>query len=391
MPEWLLALNVGSSSVKFAAFPRAAGTDLLRGAVSDIDDQPQLRLRRAGEAPSVISCGAHVTDLRAAIGHALDATFSCLDRSTLVAVGHRIVHGGGAFTTPTLLNADVIEALRRLEPLAPLHQPASLAAIDLITRREPQLRQFGCFDTAFHAAQPDLNQVFALPEELAKRGVRRYGFHGLSYEHVADVLRSRYDGGGRAVVAHLGAGASLCAMKDGVSVATTMGMTPLGGIPMATRPGDMDPGVILYLMEELAMSGLEVRDLLYRRSGLLGLSSESGDMQRLLASKSPQAARAVTYFVEAIQREVAALAGALSGIDTFVFTGGIGENSAVIRSHICAACAWMGVRINEDLNDTPAREIKEIQETEDAVRVVVVPTDEEAMIAKQIREVMAAA
>lgn len=300
----------------------------------------------------------------------------------LVAVGHRIVHGGAEFTGPTLLNAEVIEALRRLEPLAPLHQPASLAAIDLVTRRGPDLRQFGCFDTAFHAAQPDLNQVFALPAELVRRGVRRYGFHGLSYEHVAGVLRSRYGGGGRAVVAHLGAGASLCAMKNSVSVATTMGMTPLGGIPMATRSGDIDPGVVLYLVQELAMSGLELRELLYRQSGLLALSSESGDMQRLLASKNPQAARAVAFFVEAVQREIAALAGALGGIDTLVFTAGIGENAALIRERICAACAWFGVRIDPARNDASA---DEIHLADSPVRVVVVAADEEAVICAQLR------
>lgn len=385
MDEWLLALNVGSSSVKFAAFPRVQGGAIFRATIVNIGSGPRLRIRHAGGPLSEEPCGAHVYDLHSAVGHALDVTFACLDQSMLTAIGHRIVHGGVDFTRPTLLSVDVIEALQRLGPLAPLHQPASLAAIDLVTRRAPQVRQFGCFDTAFHAAQPDLNQVFALPEDLAKRGVRRYGFHGLSYEHVAEVLRSRYGDGGRAVVAHLGAGASLCAMKDGLSVATTMGMTPLGGIPMATRPGDIDPGVVLYLMEELAMSGLEIRELLYRQSGLLALSSESGDMQRLLASKSPQAALAVAFFVEAVQREIAALAGALGGIDTLVFTAGIGENAALIRERICAACAWFGVRIDPARNDAGA---EDIHQAGSAIRVAVVAADEEAVISRQLRRAL---
>lgn len=387
MPEWLLALNVGSSSVKFAAFPRASGPELLRGSVSHIADQPQLRLRRAGEALSVTSCGTLVTDLRTAISHALDATFSCLDRSEMVAVGHRIVHGGADFTRPALLTSETVEALHQLEGLAPLHQPASLAAIDLVALRAPGVRQFGCFDTAFHATQPRLNQIFALPRELVEGSVRRYGFHGLSYEHVAQVMRQRYGGGGRAVVAHLGAGASLCALKDGVSVATTMGMTPLGGIPMATRPGDLDPGAILFLLEELGMRVSEVRDLLYRQSGLLGLSAESGDMQTLLASSRPEAAEAVSFFVESVQREIASMAAALGGIDALVFTAGIGENAPAIRARIGAACTWMGVCIGQALNDASA---EEIHEAGSAVRVLVVRADEETVIAGHARTMLMA-
>jgi len=385
MPEWLLALNVGSSSVKFSAFPRAAGSELLRGAVSSVDEQPQLTLRRAGEVLSVSSCGALVTDLRTAIEHALDAALSCLDRSKLVAVGHRIVHGGADFTRPTLLTTETVEALSQLERLAPLHQLASLAAIDLVARRAPDVPQWGCFDTAFHATQPRFNQVFALPAELAARGVRRFGFHGLSYEHAAQVMRQRFGGGGRAVVAHLGAGASLCALRHGVSVATTMGMTPLSGIPMATRPGDLDPGAILYLLEELGMSISEVRDVLYRRSGLLGLSSESGDMRRLLASARPQAAEAVSFFIESVQREIASLAAALGGVDTLVFTAGVGEHVPVVRAGIGAACAWLGVRIDSALNEANA---DEIHVPGSAIRVAVVRADEEAIIAKHLRDTL---
>jgi acetate kinase len=386
MSEWLLALNVGSSSVKFAAFPLSAGPELLRGSVSNIDSHPQLRLRRAGEASSATSCGAVVADLGTAIRHAIEVTFSCLDCSAVAGVGHRIVHGGAAFTSPALLTTETVEALHQLEGLAPLHQRAGLSAIDHVARRAPDVRQYGCFDTAFHATQPRLNRLLALPMELAERGVRRYGFHGLSYEHVAQVLTQRYGGVGRAVVAHLGAGASLCALKDGVSVATTMGMTPLSGIPMATRPGDLDPGAVLFLFEELGMSSAEVRNLLYRKSGLLGVSGESGDMRTLLTSARTQAADAVALFIECVQREIASLAGALGGIDTLVFTGGIGEQAPLVRARIGSACAWMGVTVDQALNDANA---EEIHEAAGAVRVLVVRADEETVIAGHVRNALA--
>lgn len=390
MPEWLLALNVGSSSVKFAAFPCAGGSELLRGAVFSIDDHPQQRLRRQGEATSTRPCDAVVTNLLSAIDHAIDLVFSSLDHSMMAGVGHRIVHGGAEFIAPTVLTPEVVTALVQLEPLAPLHQPASLAAIDLVSRRAPDALQIGCFDTAFHVAQPRTSRMLAIPRAMERRGVRRYGFHGLSYQHVAEVLAHRYgaNAGGRAVVAHLGAGSSLCALREGVSVATTMGMTPLGGIPMATRSGDLDPGVVLYLLEEVGLGASDIRDVLYRRSGLLGVSEESGDLRTLLASERPQSSEAVTYFVECVQREIASLAGVLSGLDTIVFTGGIGENASTIRGRISAACAWMGVHVDEKRNEASA---DEIQAADSAVRVVVVKADEEAVIAAQVRESISAA
>ena len=387
MSDWSLALNVGSSSVKFAAYPAASGAELLRGSVFDLDGQPQLRLSRSGVTTSTTPCGALVTDLCSAIDHAIDVAFSFLDHAGLMGVGHRIVHGGDQFVKPTLLTSEVVSALHRLEALAPLHQPASLAAIELVSRRAPDVRQFGCFDTAFHSSQPRINRTFALPGNLAERGVRRYGFHGLSYEHAAQVLRQRYGGGGRAVIAHLGAGASLCALKDGISVATSMGMTPLGGIPMATRSGDLDPGAVLYMLDALGMSTSQLREVLYRQSGLLGLSGESGDLQVLLASPRVQAAEAVAFFIESIQREVASLAGAVGGIDTLVFTAGIGERAPVVRARIGAACAWMGVCIDQALNDANA---DEIHAPTSAIRVLVVPADEEAMIAKHMRVLLLA-
>lgn len=386
MSAWLLALNVGSSSVKFAAFPRLGGRELLRGSVSNVGDDPQLTVRREGEASTLTAPAAQVSDLPSAIDHALETVFSHHKRAALAGAGHRIVHGGALFTGPALLTPETIAALRRLEPLAPLHQPASLAAIDLLAQRAPGIPQWGCFDTAFHARQPRLNQIYALPAEVTARGVRRFGFHGLSYDHVAHVLAERYGGGGRTVAAHLGAGASLCALKDGASVATSMGMTPLGGIPMATRPGDLDPGALLYLFEELAMSATDVRALLYQRSGLLGVSGESGDMRALLASTRPQAGEAVALFVEAVQREIASLGGALGGIDTLVFTGGVGEHAPLIRARVCAACAWMGVTLDPDLNQSNA---DEIHAAGSAVRVAIVAADEEATIIRQLRDALA--
>lgn len=385
MSDWLLALNVGSSSVKFAAHPVDSGAEFLRGAVSEIGVQPQLRVWRTGGADSTTPCGAFVTDLHSAIEHVIDVVFSLLDPAELVGVGHRIVHGGDQFVTPILLASDVVLALHRLKALAPLHQPASLAAIEIVSRRASYAPQFGCFDTAFHSTQPRVNRILAVSGVVAERGVRRYGFHGLSYEHAAEVLRHRYGGGGRAVVAHLGAGASLCALKDGISMATTMGMTPLGGIPMATRSGDLDPGAVLYMLDALGMSASQVREMLYRQSGLMGLSGESGDLQILLASSRAQAAEAVAFFVESVQREIASLAGALGGLDTLVFTAGIGERAPIVRARIGAACAWMGVRIDPELNEGNA---DEIHDPKSAIRVLIVRANEEAMIINHMRPLL---
>jgi acetate kinase len=386
MADWLLVLNVGSSSVKFAAFPALPGPELLRGAVTLVDGDVQLSMREGATATKTIARIKAENDPRNSAEHAFEAAVSVLGASGLAGVGHRIVHGGADFAEPVRLNAEIVAQLRRFEPLAPLHQSFSLAAIDLISRRAPGAPQVGCFDTAFHLDQPRLNVVLPIPRELTERGLRRYGFHGLSYQHVAAELRRRYGADcGRVVAAHLGAGASLCALRDGRSLATTMGMTPLGGVAMATRSGDLDPGVVLYLLEESGMSARDVRDLLYHRSGLSGISGESGDMQKLLASTRPEAAEAVAYFIERAQREIASLAGALGGLDTLVFTGGIGEHAKTIRSRICAACAWMGISLDEALN---AGDAAEIQTPQSGVRIAIVCADEEAVIASAMRGVL---
>lgn len=388
MAAWLLVLNVGSSSVKFAAFPALPGPELLRGAVTLIDGEVQLSMREGATATKTIERAKGDKDPRNGAERAFEAAVGALGVSGLVGVGHRIVHGGTDFAEPVRLDAGTVGLLRQLVPLAPLHQSFSLSAVDLVSRRAPGVAQVGCFDTAFHLDQPRLNAVLPIPRELFERGLRRYGFHGLSYQHVSAEMRRRYGGecGGRVVAAHLGAGSSLCAIKDGRSVATTMGMTPLGGIAMATRSGDLDPGVLLYLLDEVGMSARDVRDLLYRRSGLSGISGESGDMEALLASARPEAAEAVAYFVERVQREIASLSGALGGLDTLVFTGGIGEHARTIRSRICAACAWMGVGLDEALN---ADDAPEIQTRDSGVRIAVVCADEEAVIASAMRGLLA--
>jgi acetate kinase len=317
-------------------------------------------------------------DSAAALDHLLDE----LARQNLLhhvaRVGHRIVHGGSAYTTPTLLDAPVMEALHRLIPLAPMHQPDNLAGVAALSRRLPDALQIGCFDTAFHAGQPRLARLYALPRELSDDGLIAYGFHGLSYQYIAAQLPA----GRRAVVAHLGSGASLCALADGQSQATTMGLSPLDGLPMATRCGAVDPGLILHLIESRGLSAAAVRELLYKNSGLLGVSGLSGDMAVLLESSAPRAREAVDLFVYRVRREIGAMAAVLGGIDTLVFTAGIGENSAQIRARVCEALGWLGVVLDPAAN-AAGRSL--ISATASAVDVHVIATDEEQVIAESVR------
>jgi len=298
----------------------------------------------------------------------------------LVAVGHRVVHGGMQFNQPVKLDKSILAQLWALEPLAPLHQPHALRAIESVYSQNKELPQIACFDTAFHADMPKKEQLFALPYLLAEQGIRRYGFHGLSYEYIASVL-PQYVGEfakGRVVVAHLGHGVSMCAMENRRSIATTMSFTPLDGLPMATRCGSIDAAVVLYLMSEKEMTLGEVSDLLYYQSGLLGLSGLSGDIRTLLASDSAQAVEAMAVFIQRIHRELGSLAAALGGLEALVFTGGIGEHSAVVREQVCHAAQWLGITLDENANHTHATCIS----AEDSrVSVWVMPTDEEQVIA----------
>lgn len=344
-PEHLLTLNAGSSSVKYALFRRADGT---------------LEPVRKGQVEGIGSGGV------ANHAQALEEILNGLGDVTIGAVGHRVVHGGTQFDAPVRVDRAVLEAVAALAPLAPLHQPHNLAGMVAARQAFAGVPQVACFDTAFHRSMPPVNQRFALPQPLFDAGVRRYGFHGLSYESIAQQLLARHPAlaAGRVVVAHLGNGASLCAMQNGRSVATTMGFSPLDGLPMGTRCGRLDPAVVLHLLHD--HSAERVAHLLYHGSGLLGLSGISSDMRTLEASALPQAAIAIEYFVEQVLREVAAMASALRGMDALVFTGGIGENAAALRQRIVEGAAWMGLQ----------------SDGRGQVPVLVLGTNEEAVIAR---------
>jgi acetate kinase len=304
----------------------------------------------------------------------------------LAALGHRVVHGGALHSRPERITPPLMEELEALVPLAPLHQPHCLAPIRAASAINPDLPQVACFDTAFHRSAPEVAQVYALPLDLREAGIRRYGFHGLSYDYISSVLPRVAPGiaEGRVVVAHLGNGASLCALRGGVSVATSMGFTALDGVPMGTRCGQLDPGVVLHLFQQRKMEPAEVEDLLYRRSGMLGLSGISSDFRDLLKSGDPKAAFAVAVFCYRVAREIGSLAAALEGLDGLVFTAGIGENAPVIRAEVCRACAWLGVELDEAANTAGA---SRITSPGSRVHAYVIPTDENLMIARQTREV----
>jgi acetate kinase len=305
----------------------------------------------------------------------------------LIGIGHRVVHGGSAYTQPVFVNAEVLKELEAFVPLAPLHQPHNLVPIRRALERVPDLPQVACFDTSFHRSQPEVAQVFALPAELREAGVMRYGFHGLSYEYIASTLPEIAPSAtkGKCVVLHLGNGASMCAMEQGQSLASTMGFTAVEGLPMGTRCGSIDPGVILYLMDQRGMSARAIETLIYKKSGLLGVSGISSDMRTLLASPEPHAKLAVELFLYRIRRELGSLAAALRGLDAIVFTGGIGENAPAIRSRVCRDATWIGVEIDEAAN---AAGRGCINTASSRVAVWVIPTNEELMIARHTRRLL---
>ncbi len=381
-PRRLLVLNKGSSSLKFALFEPRGLRRLARGSLRDLGGAPQLTLEREGGAPgSEPVPGPLSPDEAAERLLARLKAHGLLEGVTLVA--HRIVHGGATFRAPAALDPATLVALRALSPWAPLHQDASLDVADVARGRLAGAMHVACFDTAFHADQPRLARLYALPRRLIEDGVVAYGFHGLSYAHVAGRLR-RLDPqgrGGRAVVAHLGSGASLCALRSGASLATTMGFSTLDGVPMSTRCGAMDPGVILHLLQHRGLTPRQVSHLLYEEAGLLGLSGVSGDLRTLLASSTAEAAEAIDFFVYRVSREIGALAAVLGGIDTLVFTGGVGEGSMEVRARICAQAAWLGVEIDPVRNAAGAPEIGTGR-----VRVLVEPADEEFAMAEALVE-----
>ena len=381
MKPAILILNAGSSSVKFAVYAQADTLSvLLRGSIAALGSAPRLTVRSLAETyPDRLIGNAPMSP-----GTAGQVIFDELAQrgmtKAIAAVGHRIVHGGQHFTQPTVLNAAVIGQLHQLATLAPLHQPANLKIVALASERLPTALQIGAFDTAFHAGRPNIDRLYALPRSLSDDGIVAYGFHGLSYAHIAAVLRAR-DGpraGGRAIVAHLGSGASMCAMNAGQSIATTMGFSALDGLMMSTRCGALDPAIVLHLMQQRQMTAEAVQDLLHNRSGLLGVSQISGDMATLLQSADPRAAEAIALFVYRAGRAIGSLAAALGGLDTLVFTAGIGEHAPRIRALICQSAAWLGARMDTGLN-TLGETV--ISDRGSGVEILVIPADEERTVA----------
>jgi len=381
----VLVVNAGSSSVKFQIFDVESGTEpqrLVKGQLDGIGTQPRLRVEASDGARLIDKSYApgQVADVPAAMVAAGD-WLQETQQVQLVAVGHRVVHGGPDYDRPIVVDANVLTHLERLSPLAPLHQPNNLAPIRSLLTRRPDLLQVACFDTAFHRSHSAVADHYAIPEHFYREGVRRYGFHGLSYEYIAGRLCEVAPtvANGRVIVAHLGSGASMCALAGGKSIESTMGFTALDGLPMSTRPGQIDPGVLLYLMTEKAMVPAAIENLLYHESGLKGLSGVSNDMRELEASDAPGATLAIDYFVYRIGLNAGLLAAALGGLDAFVFTAGIGENSIRIRARVAEKLAWLGAVFDAAANETGK---SLISRPEGKVGLYVVPTDEELMIAR---------
>jgi acetate kinase len=381
--ELVLVLNAGSSSLKFCVYRRAEALELAaRGQVEGIGVSPRLV---AKDAAAITLTEQALPAVRDGREDALDALSGWLRSryagTPVLAVGHRIVHGGARFAAPTLVSAEVLVRLHELTPLAPLHQPFNLAAIEAVSERLPGVPQVACFDTSFHRGHAQVARLVPLPSDLRAAGVERYGFHGLSYEYIASVLPQAAPeiARERVIVAHLGSGASLCALRDRKSVDSTLGFTALDGLCMGTRPGALDPGVVLYLFQGLGLSAREVETLLYKRSGLYAISGTSSDMRDLLASAEPQARLAVDYFVYRAAKEIGALAAVLGGIDGLVFTAGIGENSPEIRRRICEASTWLGLEIDREAN---AGGGPRVSTAGSRVSAWVIPTNEELMIAR---------
>ena len=386
MDDFVVVLNAGSSSLKFSIYrrPESGAWDLgARGQIEGIGTSPKFSAKDgSGErlADDALDKGV-VRDGRGALDALAKWLRATYGGARVLGVGHRVVHGGARFAGPTIVTPQVLSELRTLVPLAPLHQPHNLAAIDAVAEQLPDVPQVACFDTSFHRGQPEVAELVPLPREIREGGVQRYGFHGLSYEYIASVLPDVAPeiARGRVIVAHLGSGASLCAMRDRKSIDSTLGFTALDGLCMGTRPGAVDPGVILYLFQNLGLSPKEVETILYKKSGLLGISGKSNDMRDLLESTEPGSRLAVNYFVYRAAKEIGALAASLGGIDALVFTAGIGENSPEIRSRICDASAWLGIDLDTNANSTKQTRISR---PGSRVSVWTIPTNEELIIAR---------
>lgn len=383
MNDYALVLNAGSSSLKFCLFERPARESWrlgARGQIEGIGTSPHLSVKDA-DGERLADEDVSVQDGHRAVEALAAWLRSKYGGSRVLGIGHRVVHGGSRFTGPTIVNAEVLAQLRELVPLAPLHQPYNLAAIEAAFERLPDVPQVACFDTSFHRGQSAVVELIPLPRDLRMKGLQRYGFHGLSYEYISSVLPEvapeiAY---GRVIVAHLGSGASLCALKKGKSIDSTLGFTALDGLCMGTRPGALDPGVVLHLFQGLNLTAKEVETLLYKKSGLLGISGISNDMRDLIGRREPAAHLAVDYFVYRVAKEIGALTAVLGGIDGLVFTAGIGENSPEIRERICHASAWLGINLDKSANATGKTQISTAHSK---VSVWVIPTNEELMIAR---------
>ncbi|RBI77016.1 acetate kinase [Roseovarius sp. TE539] len=380
----VLVLNAGSSSLKFGLFAQANDPEVLAtGLIDRIGGTATLRLRGADDS-TLSECELppeRARDHAGALDAALAAIREAFPEADVMSVGHRVVHGGMDFSAPVAITPDILSRLEAFVPFAPLHQPHNLAGIRAALAAFPDAAQIACFDTAFHRRHPFVNDTFALPRAYYEKGVRRYGFHGLSYEYISGALATMdpalHDG--RVAVAHLGNGASMCGLHGGRSIASSMGFSALDGLPMGTRCGQLDPGVVLYLMQEEGLDAGAISDLLYKQSGLLGMSGLSHDMRTLLASDDRRAGEAIDYFCFRIRRELGGLAAALDGLDGVVFTGGIGENAAPIRARACDGLGWIGVEIDADRN---AAGETVISSSTSRVRVMVIPTNEELVIAR---------
>ena len=386
MNKYLLVINAGSSSIKFTVYQKDVSTGQLvtdaAGQIDGIGSQPGFTVR---SAEGVLLIERMLSDDEThnhteAINIILSWLWEYFGNGTLLAVGHRVVHGGQTYSAPVLIDATVLAKLETLIPLAPLHQPHNLATIRALLESMPSLPQVACFDTAFHRTQPDVAQRFAIPRRFTHEGIRHYGFHGLSYEYIASILPTLEPtlADARIIIAHLGSGASLCALHKGRSIATTMGFSPLDGLVMGTRCGNIDPGVLIYLMDCHNMDARALEQLLYYESGLLGVSGISNDMRTLLASDDPRAQEAIELFVYRAGREIGSLASALGGLDAVIFTGGIGEHSAAIRAKVCRQAAWLGLELDDSANAATATRISK---PDSRLSAWIVPTDENLMIA----------
>ena len=390
MTAAVLVINAGSSSIKFAAYTDGGGEPELaiKGQLEGIGSDPSFAAKNAA-GERIDACDEWPRGSRLDHAGAIDFILKRLHETQpdldIVAAGHRVVHGGLAYDRPVRIDEGAMQALAELIPLAPLHQPHNLAGIRAVAAVDPALPQVACFDTAFHRGKPLVAEIFALPRALTDSGIHRYGFHGLSYEYIARRLPRVVPSARRVVVAHLGNGASMCAIKDGRSVDSTMGFTAVDGLPMGTRSGALDPGVLLFLLQERGYDAAALERLLYKEAGLLGISGISNDMRDLLASRDPRAAEAVDIFCYHIAKNLGALAATLGGLDALVFTAGIGENAGEVRAHVCELSAWMGIELDADANRSngPC-----LTTDRSSVSAWVIPTDEERMIAIHTRAVI---